>query len=139
MKFRINYSIRGVATLCPLYHIVEASSAEEMATIPDDVIKEQIMESTFLARIQGSDGITLYRDEPKVNFLYYVLLDTNTNEIQISSEKIAGSNIKTLFQSTGTNADMSLVKNGYLALRECEMFCHGYIRGNANKTEVKKV
>lgn len=139
MKFNINYSIKGVYTMCPLYHTVEASSIEEMAAIPDDVIKEQIMEAEYMARSQGSDSITLYRDEPKVNFLYYVLLDTNTNEIQISSEKIAGSNIKTLFQSTGTNADMSLVKNGYLALRECEMFCNGYVRGNANKTEVKKV
>jgi hypothetical protein len=137
MKFSINYSIRGVMTMCPLYHTVEASSIEELATIPDDIIKEQIMESHTMARMQGKDSVTLYREETKCNFLYYVLLDTENNEIQISSKKING--FKTLYQSTGTNSDLSLFKNGYLALKECEMFCQGYIRGNSNKVQVKKV
>ena len=137
MKFTINYSIAGVMTLMPLYFTVEAASAEELADIPDDVIKAQILNKEPFARMKGLDSITLYREPPVSNFLHYVLLDTETNEISISDERPA--NMKVLFQSTGTNSDMSLYKNGYLALRECEMFCHGYIRGNANSVKVKKV
>jgi hypothetical protein len=66
MKFHINYSIRGVKTMRPLYHVVEASSAEELATISNDIIKEQIAAEHVLARMQGVNSITIYRGTPKV-------------------------------------------------------------------------
>lgn len=60
-RYRIEYTIEGMLTILPRYIVMEANSIDELDKIPDDSIKDIILEKDDIALTKGKESISLFR------------------------------------------------------------------------------